>query len=55
MDLGEVDFQGKAWSDLSNGSRVVAIIRDNKLITMMFRRETQPWTPEALRVDKVVR
>lgn len=44
-----------AWGDRSNGTRVVAIIRDNKLVTMMFRRLTQPWTPEALRVDSVIK
>jgi hypothetical protein len=53
LDLGLVEFQGEPWSDESNGQRVVAIVRDGKLITMMFRRLTQPWTPEALRVDNV--
>lgn len=54
VDLGEVEFQGEPWSDQSNGTRVVAIIRDNKVVTLMFRRASQPWTPEALRVNKVI-
>jgi hypothetical protein len=38
----------------SHGEVVWAIIRDGLLKTVMFRRATQPATPEALRVDVVV-
>lgn len=54
MYLGTVAFQGEPWTDTSNGGQVVAIIRDKKLVTMMFRRDTQPATAEALRVDGVL-
>lgn len=50
--LGRVTFQGEPWSDISNGDDVVAIIRDRQVQTYMFRRATQPFTPEALRVQK---
>lgn len=49
--LGAVPFQGRAWSDESNGTDVVAIIRDGNLVTVMYRRSTQPWTAAALRVQ----
>lgn len=42
------------WSPDSNGNQVWLIIRDNVAITSMFRRETQPATTQALRVDRVV-
>lgn len=51
LNLGACQFVGKAWANESNGDTVVAIIRDKKVITYMFRRSTQPFTPEALRVD----
>lgn len=54
VDLGLVDFHGTPWSNESNGSRVVTIIRQGKVVTIMYRRETQPWTPQALSVDKVI-
>jgi hypothetical protein len=38
----------------SNGDAVWAIIRDGKVVTFMFRRSTQPATPNALRVRNVV-
>lgn len=44
-----------AWGERSNGDQVWAIYRDGRLATVMLRRSTQPETPEALRVDKVVR
>lgn len=55
VDLGTEKFHGEAWSDESNGTQVVAVIRHSKVVTLMFRRETQPWTPESLRVDVVIR
>jgi hypothetical protein len=45
---------GVPWSDRSNGDLVVAIIRGGQVRTLMFRRGTQPLTPEALRVDRVL-
>lgn len=44
---------GQAWSDRSNGDTVVAIIRNGEVATFMFRRSTQPHTPEAYNVRKV--
>jgi hypothetical protein len=44
---------GQAWSDRSNGDTVVAIIRQGEVRTFMFRRSTQPHTPEAYNVRKV--
>jgi hypothetical protein len=45
------DFYGRA----SNGDDVWAIIRRNKVVTLMLRRSAQPATPDALRVDRVYR
>lgn len=39
---------------ISNGTMAVIIVRDGRIVTFMWRREAQPWTCEALRVDKVV-
>lgn len=36
----------------SNGDTVVAIVRDGEVRTIMFRRSTQPFTADALRVDR---
>jgi len=52
--LKTINFQGKAWTNKSNGDEIWAIIRSNKLITIMFRRSTQPKTCEALRVDNII-
>lgn len=43
----------KAWSMVSNGNEIWAIVRQKDLVTVMFRRETQPKTSEAFRVEKV--
>ena len=40
---------------MSNGSNVVAIVRKGVVKTVMLRRDNQPPTRTALRVDKVVR
>jgi hypothetical protein len=45
---------GQAWSDLSNGDTIVAVVRGGIVGTFMFRRRTQPFTRDALNVDKVV-
>lgn len=37
----------------SNGELVVMIVRNGEPKTVMFRRENQPFTAEALRVEKV--
>ena len=42
-----------AWSDISNGDAVWAIVRGGTVATVMLRRSTQPSTPEAMRVDRV--
>ena len=47
------NIHGIPWSDKSNGDEIWAIIRDNVLVTVMFRRHTQPKTKQSLRVDKV--
>lgn len=60
---GSVAFQvaqlpfhvGTPWGSSSNGNELWAIVRDGDLVTMMLRRSVQPKTPEALRVDKIVR
>lgn len=44
---------GQAWSAQSNGDTVVAIIRQGAVATFMFRRSTQPHTPEAYNVRRV--
>lgn len=41
-------------NDGSNGDRVVVIARGGEVTTVMLRRSfDQPWTPEALSVDRV--
>jgi len=38
----------------SNGNLVFLIIRDNKPITIMYRRDNQPKTESALRVNAII-
>ena len=38
----------------SNGNIIVLIVRDNKPVTIMFRRENQPLTCESLHVNIVI-
>jgi len=38
----------------SNGTLFVIIVRDTRIVTAMWRREAQPWTTAALRVDKII-
>jgi hypothetical protein len=45
---------GTPWGEESNGDQVWAICRDSRVVTLMLRRSTQPATPDALRVDRVV-
>lgn len=53
---GSVEF-GDTTSPLfdreSNGSQVWVVCRGGTLVTIMFRRNNQPATPEALRVGQV--
>lgn len=46
--------RGEAWGEQSNGDEVWAVLRRGEVKTVMLRRSSQPPTPEALRVDKVV-
>lgn len=47
-------FIGQAWSDTSNGDTIVAIVRYRSVQTYMFRRSSQPFTREALSVERTV-
>lgn len=39
--------------ELSNGNLVILIVRDKRPITIFFRRDDQPFTPQALRVQDI--
>jgi hypothetical protein len=39
---------------ISNGTVAVLIVKDGRMVTLFWRREAQPFTREALRVDNVV-
>lgn len=39
----------------SNGNEVWSIIRDRRVVTLMLRRDDQPHTRTALRVERVIR
>lgn len=43
-----------AWSNVSNGDTVWAIVRGGTVATVMLRRSTQPTTPAAFGVDRVL-
>ena len=45
-------LRGQLWGEQSNGDTVVVIVRDGSVHTVMLRRHTQPFTREALRVDR---
>ena len=45
---------GQAWSDTSNGDTIVFIVRNRIVQTFMFRRRTQPFTKDALNVDRCI-
>ena len=49
-----VSMVGQAWSNQSNGNTIIAIIRGGSVVTFMFRRDTQPFTPEHLSVQEVI-
>ena len=50
--VGTVEDRGALVG--SNGSLVVAVVRDGRVSTIMLRREDQPLTAAALDVDQVV-
>jgi len=50
----KVGFAENGWQGGSNGDVVWAIVRFGQIVTTMFRRATQPSTPEALRVQVVI-
>ncbi|MBT6045384.1 MAG: hypothetical protein HOG49_01065 [Candidatus Scalindua sp.] len=52
---GEIDFQGQAWTNSSNGEQIWAIIRNNRIITIMFRRKSQPQDAVSMRVDRILK
>lgn len=47
-------MHGYAWSDVSNGSDVWAIVRGGHVVTVMLRRRTQPTDKRAFNVERVV-
>ena len=53
--VGRVDgaMVGRAWSDESNGNTLWAIVRNGTVETCMWRRDTQPATRAAFRVDNI--
>ena len=54
VHIGSTDADYYARQE-SNGNQVWAIVRDQQVVTFMFRREDPPTTPQALRVDEVVK
>ena len=50
-DLGQL--RGTYFGEESNGDTVWAIIRNGRIITIMFRRSIQPTTPAAFKVEYV--
>jgi hypothetical protein len=51
LDASKADYRNRK---LSNGDRIIAIVRQGHVITSMFRRSDQPLTRYALRVDKIL-
>ena len=48
------DIRGTPWSATSNGDLVIAISQDRHVVTVMYRRSTQPLTCTNLRVTRVL-
>lgn len=44
---------GAAWSNSSNGDMLIAIIRQRTIVTLMFRRRSQPFDALCLSVHRV--
>jgi hypothetical protein len=38
----------------SNGNTFVIVVRQHNIVTSFWRRDTQPWTTDALRVNRLV-
>ena len=53
-DIGGHKFANEPGHEngASNGDRAIAIVRGGCVVTVMFRRSTQPFTPDALHVDR---
>jgi hypothetical protein len=49
------DDRDDVLSRESNGNEVWSIIRDKRVVTLMLRRDDQPKTRTALRVERVIR
>ena len=47
------DVRGGYHGRESNGSQVWMVVRGGRIVTVMLRRENQPSTAEAMRVDRV--
>lgn len=52
--LARTGMVGQAWSEHSNGDTIIAIIRARTVVTFMFRRSSQPFTPTNLQVSEVI-
>jgi hypothetical protein len=50
-----IGFQPKQNRNESNGDLVIAVIRRGTLCTVFYRRSSQPLTPEALRVEEIIK
>ena len=50
-----VPFTGPLWGEESNGDTLVAVIRCRLVTTVMLRRRSQPFTRDALSVDRVTK
>ena len=50
--VGSTDADYYARSS-SNGNQVWCVIRDGRVVTLMLRRDNQPSTPDAMRVERV--
>ena len=51
--LGTCSQRGQAWGEASNGDTIVAIVLDGRVVTIEYRRSSQPWNRGALRVDRL--
>lgn len=51
--LASVAMRGESWGEASNGDMVVAIVLDGRVVTIEYRRSSQPWNRGALRVDRL--
>lgn len=47
------EMKGVAWSDVSNGDLVVAVVRNRVVKSVFLRRSSQSLGPDAFGVDRV--